>query len=54
MVQVKFFMHSNPRVLEDEINQWLEDNSYISFRDIKYGTDKHDYHYAIIIYMIEK
>ena len=54
MIKIKFFMHSNPRVLEDEINRWLEDNSYISFKDIKWSTDRDDYHYAVIIYQIEK
>ena len=54
MVQIKFFMHANPRALEDEINEWFSDNSYINFRDIKYGVDASDYHYAIIIYQIEK
>ena len=54
MVKVKIFTDRSIFALEDRINEWFKNNADVNFRDIKYNIEGDGYHYAIIIYMIEK
>ena len=54
MIKIKIFTNRNLFELEDCINEWLENNSSVNFRDIKYNIENDGYHTVIIIYQIEK
>jgi len=49
MIQIKLFITENPRILGDQINDFLEIISNHEFIDIKFGV-LNDYFSALVIY----